>query len=72
VTTTATAAKRTKSSISIPVYAIVKKASTVLTANAEFALKDTTTMKIFNGALELILVDPIRFSSMVSANVNLD
>ena len=42
------------------------------TADAEFAQRDTTTTKIFNGALELILVDPIKSLSMVSANVNLD
>lgn len=41
-------------------------------ADAEFAQKVTTTMKIFNGASELILVDPIRSSSMVSANASLD
>lgn len=44
----------------------------MLTADAEFAQKVTTTMKIFNGASELILVDPIRSSSMVFANASLD
>ena len=44
----------------------------MLMADAEFAQKVTTTMKIFNGASELILVDPIRSSSMAFANASLD
>ncbi len=72
MTTTAIAATGTKSLIFILVSAIVKKASIALTADAEFAPKDITTMKIFNGVLELIPADQIRCSSMASANVNLD